>query len=56
MYPFQLFDSGNSVGLFVPVVLLELLDPLEESVPPSDQLIDQGIECLLDFNGVFVEI
>ena len=50
------FDSGDSVGLFVLVVILELLDPLEESVPPRDQLFDQGIECLMDFSGSFVEL
>ena len=56
LYSFQLFDSGDSVGLFVPVVLSELLDPLEESIPPGDKLVDQGTECLLDFCGDIIEI
>ena len=56
LHPFQLFDSGDSGGFFVLVVLSELLDPLEESVPPSDKLVDQGFECLLDFSLDIIEM
>ena len=56
LYPFELFNSGDSGGLFVLVVLSELLDPLEESVPPRDKVVDQGIECLMDFIGDIIEM